>query len=310
MEIHELTERQSSLDTGVYLPVDDGDVTQKIDYPRLAQAIIEQYTASSLGGSYRSIKTALDAIKTTVDGKVNTSDVVNNVVTTAAGKVLDARQGKTLNDSISTLNTNSATAQANVPDAIPSGSDLNSYTSGGTYRVASDSIASNISNMPRAASGRLIVIPQTAVYITQIYIPSTSVSFIYTRCKNSTGWVGWQPVVLGGVSLAQPTFNNNQNVYTSTGTWNVYARKEGTVCQLMFNASFTNVAAGSAATVTITTLPEGYRPAITAIQIIVAQNGSRFIQSIEPNGNVTLYNLDGQAHSSGYFIRFTVCFTL
>lgn len=105
MEIHELTERQSTLDTGVYLPVDDGDVTQKIDYPRLAQAIIEQYTASSLGGSYRSIKTAMDAIKTTVDAKVNTSDVVNNVVTTAAGKVLDARQGKTLNDAISTLNT-------------------------------------------------------------------------------------------------------------------------------------------------------------------------------------------------------------
>lgn len=105
MEIHELTERQSTLDTGVYLPVDDGDVTQKIDYPRLAQAIIEQYTASSLGGSYRSIKTALDAIKTTVDGKVNTSDVVNNVVTTAAGKVLDARQGNTLNDAINTLST-------------------------------------------------------------------------------------------------------------------------------------------------------------------------------------------------------------
>lgn len=126
MEIHELTERQSTLDTGVYLPVDDGDVTQKIDYPKLAQAIIEQYTASSLGGSYRSIKTALDAIKTTVDGKVNTSDVVNNVVTTAAGKVLDARQGKTLNDSISTLNTNLSSLITSHSYGLP-GVAVNAY---------------------------------------------------------------------------------------------------------------------------------------------------------------------------------------
>lgn len=33
--------------------------------------------------------------------KVNTSDIANNLTTTTAGKVLDARQGKALNDAIS-----------------------------------------------------------------------------------------------------------------------------------------------------------------------------------------------------------------
>ena len=38
--------------------------------------------------------------KNTIDTKVNTSDIVNNLTTTASGKVLDARQGKALADLI------------------------------------------------------------------------------------------------------------------------------------------------------------------------------------------------------------------
>lgn len=41
---------------------------------------------------------------TTLNGKVNTADVVNVLTTTTTGKVLDARQGKTLNDSIAAIN--------------------------------------------------------------------------------------------------------------------------------------------------------------------------------------------------------------
>ena len=38
---------------------------------------------------------------TALQGKVNTSDIANNLTTTDSGKVLDARQGKALNDSLS-----------------------------------------------------------------------------------------------------------------------------------------------------------------------------------------------------------------
>ncbi len=43
-------------------------------------------------------------IKNTLANKLNTSSVVNNLLTTAAGYALDARQGKALDDKITALN--------------------------------------------------------------------------------------------------------------------------------------------------------------------------------------------------------------
>ena len=43
------------------------------------------------------------AITTAINGKVNTSDIANNLTTTASGKILDARQGKALKDYVDGL---------------------------------------------------------------------------------------------------------------------------------------------------------------------------------------------------------------
>ena len=59
-------------------------------------------TALIESGAVNSLKQTLE---TTLGNKVNTSDIANNLTTTTAGKVLDATQGKALNDSISTINT-------------------------------------------------------------------------------------------------------------------------------------------------------------------------------------------------------------
>lgn len=40
------------------------------------------------------------ALNSALTNKVNTSDIANNLTTTASGKVLDARQGKVLNDNV------------------------------------------------------------------------------------------------------------------------------------------------------------------------------------------------------------------
>ena len=45
-------------------------------------------------------------IKTALAGKLDTAKVINNLLTTAAGYALDARQGKILNDKITELNSN------------------------------------------------------------------------------------------------------------------------------------------------------------------------------------------------------------
>lgn len=54
---------------------------QKIDYDLLAKAIIEQYTGSTLGGSARSLKTAIDALNS------------NQLVTTGYNHRIDAVYG-------------------------------------------------------------------------------------------------------------------------------------------------------------------------------------------------------------------------
>ncbi len=56
----------------------------------------------------------------TLAGKVSTADIVNALTETTAGKVLDARQGKTLNDSISAL----ATIVNNKQTALVSGTNI------------------------------------------------------------------------------------------------------------------------------------------------------------------------------------------
>lgn len=61
MQIHELPTISGS-PSGGYFATDNGTQTTKIDYTALAQAIIEQYNASTLAGSAQSVKAALDGI--------------------------------------------------------------------------------------------------------------------------------------------------------------------------------------------------------------------------------------------------------
>ena len=114
------------------------------------------------------IQNQIEDINTTLAGKVNTSDIANNLTTTAAGKVLDARQGKALNDVlvpkanqavIATRQTNLTASRAyKVGDqfiynntlyrataAISSGGTIN-IGSGGNATTA-DNVTTQISNI-------------------------------------------------------------------------------------------------------------------------------------------------------------------
>ena len=60
--------------------------------------------------------------------------------------------------------------------------------------VDSDVIAGQITNIPRTASGRLIVIPafsDNSGYVEQFYIPSTNANLLFTR-KYSSSWGAWE----------------------------------------------------------------------------------------------------------------------
>ena len=69
---------------------------------------------------------------------VHTSDVVNNLTTTNAGYVLDARQGKALNDSLSAF----------LPNAWTSGVNMNNLTTPGIYMLSTSITNSPVNDHP------------------------------------------------------------------------------------------------------------------------------------------------------------------
>ena len=84
--------------------------TQKWENKSLGTAAARNATSSITSGSTDLIESgAVSSLKQTLEqsiaDKLGTSDIANNLTTTTAGKVLDATQGKALNDSISTTNT-------------------------------------------------------------------------------------------------------------------------------------------------------------------------------------------------------------
>ena len=104
MQIHELP--VGSPASGVQFAGDTGAQTPKIDYDALADAILNKLTTKTfdIKSESQTIIAALNAL-----GDASKQDVANNLVTTAAGLVLDARQGKALNDSIASLNSSPLT---------------------------------------------------------------------------------------------------------------------------------------------------------------------------------------------------------
>lgn len=53
-------------ENGDYVAITDGTVTAKLNYQLLAQAIIEEYASSSLGGTNQSVKAIIDTLATDV----------------------------------------------------------------------------------------------------------------------------------------------------------------------------------------------------------------------------------------------------
>lgn len=93
MQIHELP--AGSPASGLQFAGDTGSQTQKIDYDALANAILSKLTTKTfdIKSESQTIIAALNAL-----GDASKQGVANDLVTTAAGLVLDARQGKALKD--------------------------------------------------------------------------------------------------------------------------------------------------------------------------------------------------------------------
>lgn len=89
------------------------------------------------------------------------------------------------------------TLDVNQLTAIPSNSDLDDYTVSGTYYSPDTATTKTIANAPTLESGfSLWVFKSAAVssaHVRQIAFPNKrGTTTIYTRCKTSAGWGGWE----------------------------------------------------------------------------------------------------------------------
>jgi len=110
-------------------------------------------------------------------------------------------------------NSDTISVTTNNVTAIASGSNLDNYTTPGTYSVANYSTATGITNMPVVQAGRLIVAYGAggADYKRQIYIPYGS-NDIYTRHYTGS-WSGWGQLALKSEYSAVETKTIDANGY-------------------------------------------------------------------------------------------------
>lgn len=106
---------------------------------------------------------------------------------------------------------------------IPANSDLNNYIVAGTYRIASDTIASSLSNCPTTIGGKLLVLYQSyqsnLTVAIQIYIETTA-NKIYKRRYNSDvtpNWNDWTSIASTD-DISPSTVGNGYAVATVSGS--------------------------------------------------------------------------------------------
>lgn len=112
---------------------------------------------------------------------------------------------------------------------IPENSDLDDYTTAGVYRVQDATIASSITNMPKAVSGKLVVMAVTGYshnWLTQIYIPNHDDGIFRRRLSDAGNWHSWINYVNDidvGASIAKvgknilPSWSYTTNVRVHNG---------------------------------------------------------------------------------------------
>ena len=161
----------------------------------MAQLLIETYAGSTLGGSARSVQSAI-------------AYVVDE---------LSQRLALTTGDRTS----------------IPTGSDLDTYTAIGNYKVTTATIASNIDNMPVALAGMLWVMTSSdSAKWYQIYFANKAGLQIFARTKlsSSGAWSAWNEITYRYTFDSAPT-DGSTNPVTSGGVHTAIASVETEVAK-------------------------------------------------------------------------------
>ena len=94
--INNLPAKSGTLGESDYIATDNGRQTTKVDFDQLAQAVVEEYDGSSLGGSAKSVKDAVDGIATDLSverARIDSIIALPDGSTTADAELVDIRVG-------------------------------------------------------------------------------------------------------------------------------------------------------------------------------------------------------------------------
>lgn len=112
--INNLPAKSGTLGSSDYIPTDNGTTTSKIDYNSLAREIIENYNGSSLGGSERSVKAALDSTATPNYANLSNKPSINGV--TLSGNMDASSLGLSTPESVASDISSAVSSKANQSD--------------------------------------------------------------------------------------------------------------------------------------------------------------------------------------------------
>lgn len=262
----------------------DSNIAQKT-------VVFSQASTRSLPVSGENIATIIGKIKKYLTdlGTAAFQNIANNLTTTAAGSVLDARQGKALQDQISSLNTKISTN-----GFVKNPNDVK------TLMAVANGWASDKSNFPSEftnAYGELIT---TWVYSGSIgLLDSTRKqvltwdNYIAQRNYTSSGWSDWTVVDL-------------RTDASWVSAWPIYYRRKNGI--VFVNGDSTNGEKLPANTyTTVYTLPSEYAPS-TSIKFICSPYGNNqtIIGQILTNGSIQLYPVNFETEYWAFNVTYPI----
>jgi hypothetical protein len=133
-------------------------------------------------------------------GKIDKAQIINNLAATVTGNVLDATQGKALDDKITTINANLATTNTNLANKAVSNNlagtaPTNLLLIGGDYNKRTYLNASNYTNSPVAGfvvGVRNVYEISTSHYLVEIKECYPVAGRIWNNFYNVSAWTGWK----------------------------------------------------------------------------------------------------------------------
>jgi oligoribonuclease (3'-5' exoribonuclease) len=152
------------------------------------------------------IKSDEGLITSLTTNKINVTDIVNLLTSTASDKPLSAAQGKILKDALDTEVSNRTTLSLNRLSDIGNAVNLNIYVDQGIRYQVSDAQAATGSNYPIPYAGKLEITVATANFIWQKY---TGYNGTGTREFNrqfyNGGWSAWRELQYTDSVIANAT---------------------------------------------------------------------------------------------------------